>query len=71
MEGEKSKKKNANRKLKYGVCYGGGGGGGGRLCLATSSSSHCVEIPPTSLLNATSVLHISRAADTKASISEL
>lgn len=38
-------------------------------CLATSSHRR-VEIPPTSLFNATSVLHVSSAADTKASISE-
>lgn len=38
-------------------------------CLATSSHHHR-EIPPTPLLNATSVLDVSSAADTKASISE-
>lgn len=66
MEGEKDRKK-SSRKVKEGVCYGGGGGG--RLVSATSSHHHR-EIPPTSLLNATSVLDVSGAADTKASISE-
>lgn len=68
MEGEKDRKK-SSRKVKEGVCCGGGGGGGGRLVSATSSHHHR-EIPPTSLLNATSVLDVSGAADTKASISE-
>lgn len=38
--------------------------------MSATSSHHHREIPPTSLLNATSVLDVSGAADTKASISE-